>query len=197
MTNPLAADELPTEIAGLLPNAASLKMSSWGAFKLEEGVNFSSNILAGLSGYKSSCDFTVGPELRVEIKGDTTWEEPPMLDMLVQMYEEEIEGARSSLPERLVNLRASNSDVKSAGEVQESTGPSGTLLTLEYTEDCPSHPNGTNTLLFAYSRKGATIMSVDLWLSATAADTRALVTPMLEAFQALDFAPLLENATPE
>jgi len=197
VAGPLAADELPAEIAGLLPKAASVKMGSWGAFQTEYGVTFGADILAGPSGYKGSCDFTIGPELRVEIKGDTGWEEPPMLDMLVQMYDENIAGARKSLPERLVNIRASNSDVKSAGEVQETAGPSGTILTLEYTEDCPSHPNGTNTMLMAYTRKGANIMSVDLWLSTGAADARAFVTPMMESFLALDFAPLLENATPE
>jgi len=194
---PLPADELPAEIAGLLPEAASVKMGSWGALQTEYGVSFGSNILASPNGYKGSCDFTVGPELRVEIKGDTGWEEPPMLDMLVQMYDEEVARAREALPERLVNIRASNSDVKSVGEVRESSGPSGTIVTLEYTENCPSHPNGTNTMLMAFAREGATIMSLDLWLSTGAADARAFVTPMLESFQALDFAPLLEGATPE
>lgn len=197
MAAPLAADELPAEIAGLLPESMSLKSGSWGAYQTEFGVSFGADALAGLPGYKSSCDFTVGPELRLEIKGDTGWEEPPMLDMLVQQVNEEVAGTPSFLLERVENYRSSNSDIKSVGQVQEESGPAGYIATIEYTEDCSSHPNGANTLLSAVSRKGATAMSIVLWISASASEARAMVTPMLESFQALDFAPLLNGATPE
>lgn len=45
------------------------------------GKTFNADMRARFPKFPSSRDFTVGPELRVEIKDATAWEEPPMLDM--------------------------------------------------------------------------------------------------------------------
>jgi hypothetical protein len=79
-----------------LPLAPSaLDSGSWGVIETEFGKAFGANMRAEFPGYSAFCDFTIGPELHVEIKGDTAWESPPMLEMAVQMFEESIERARA------------------------------------------------------------------------------------------------------
>lgn len=189
-----ASDEAPPEIAALLPKAASLDSSSWGAFQTEFGVSFGADMRAEFPGFPSSCDFTIGPEMRVEIKGDTAWEEPPMLDMAVQMHESDIESARDSLPQHVAMISKSNGDVQSIGGLLETPQPDGTILAVEYTENCGKRPNGTNTVVNAFARKGATLLFVSLWISAGSGDAVEMVSGMLEAFRQLDFGPLLKDA---
>lgn len=135
----------------------------------------------------------MGPEMHVEIKGDTAWEEPPMLDMAVQMFEESIERARTSLPTHVANLRNSNSDVQSVSALQEEDVPGGHIVAMEYTENCTGHPNGTNTVLQGFARKGATTLSFNLWISAGMAEAREMAAAMIEGFQKLDFNALIEG----
>jgi hypothetical protein len=135
----------------------------------------------------------VGPELHVEIKGDTAWEEPPMLDMAVQIYEESIGQGRTSLPDRVASLQQSNNDVQSVGALQEEDLPGGHIVAMEYTENCAKRPNGTNTVLQGFARKGATTLTFQLWISAGMAEARAMGAAMIEGFQKLDFNPLIEG----
>lgn len=186
-----ASEEVPKEIAALLPAKATLDSGSWGVFDTEFGKTFNANMRAEFPGYPSSCDFTVGPELRVEIKGDTAWEEPPMLDMAVQMFESSIEQSRTSLPDTVAKLRQSNSHIKTIGAVQEEPLAGGQIVAVEFTEDCPSRPKGTNTELHGFARKGATILEFSIWISAGAAEAKGMAKDILEGFQKLDFAPLL------
>lgn len=184
------ASKVPPAISGLLPKTAVLKSGSWAVFPTEFGKTFGGDLHAGFTGKPMSCDITIGPELRVSIKGDTAWEAPPMLDMAVALHNEQVAKARKSLPERLARLRSSNRDVKSVGAPKEEKLPAGTILYAEYTENCARHPNGTNTVLLAHARKGATMLSVDLWISAGAAEAKAMAAEMLARFQGLDTAAL-------
>jgi hypothetical protein len=188
-----ADGEVPSEIAALLPSAATLDGGSWAVFDTEFGKTFGANMRAEFPGFPSSCDFTVGPELHVEIKGDTAWEEPPMLDMAVQIYEESIGQGRTSLPDRVASLQQSNNDVQSVGALQEEDLPGGHIVAMEYTENCAKRPNGTNTVLQGFARKGATTLTFQLWISAGMAEARAMGAAMIEGFQKLDFNPLIEG----
>ncbi len=177
--------KVPPAVAGLLPPEAKLKSGSWRVMPTEYGKSFGANLLAGIPGKPMSCDITVGPELRVTLKGDTAWEAPPMLDMAVQLHAEEIADARKSLPSRVAGLRRTNSGVKDVGALQEEKLPAGQLLYVEYTESCARH-QGANTVVRGFARKGAMMMSVDLWISAGAAEAKALVAGVLARFQQLD-----------
>lgn len=184
------AHNVPASITALLPKAAVLDSGDWAVFPTEFGKTFGGSMRAEFPGRPSSCDFTVGPELRVEIKGDTAWEEPPMLDMAVQIHTEDIEQGRTSLPSRLANMRTSNSDVQSVSPVNEEKLANGTILYMEYVENCTRRPNGTNTVLLGYARRGATQFTFDLWISAGAAEAKAMATEMLTTFQQLNIAAL-------
>lgn len=188
-----ASDKVPGEIAALLPAAATLDSGSWGVFDTEFGKTFGANMRAEFPGYPSSCDFTVGPELRVEIKGDTAWEEPPMLDMAVQMFEADVAEARSSLPEHVARLRKSNAHMKAVGTLQNEQVPGGHIVAMEYTEDCAGHPKGTNTVLHGFARKGATQLKIDLWISTGMADAKVMAKTMIDRFQKLNFTPLING----
>lgn len=191
--NANASSKVPGEIAALLPATATLASSSWGVIETEFGKTFTAGMRAGFPKFSSSCDFTIGPELRVEIKGDTAWEEPPMLDMAVQMFEADVAQARTSLPERVARLRKSNAHVKSVGTLQYEQVPGGHIVAIEYTEACAGHPKGTNTVLRGFARKGATQLKIDLWISTGAVDAKAMAKTMIDSFHKLNFTPLING----
>jgi len=179
---------VPPGVASLLPATAVLDSGDWGVFDTDVDKTFSGGMRAGFPGRAMSCDSTVGPELRVELKGDTAWEEPPMLDMAVAMHESDIAAARKSLPAHVANLRKTNSGVRSVGTLQEEHLPNGELLYIAYDEDCARHPNGTNTVLRAFARKGATMLRIELWISAAPAEATTLARDMLARFENFDVA---------
>jgi hypothetical protein len=188
-----ASDKVPGEIAALLPATATLGTGSWGVIETEFGKTFTAGMHARFPKFSSSCDFTVGPELRVEIKGDTAWEEPPMLDMAVQMFEADVAQARTSVPKGVARLRTTNAYVKAVGTLQNEQVPGGHIVAMEYTEDCAGHPKGTNTVLRGFARKGATQLKIDLWISTGMADAKAMAKTMIDRFQKLNFTPLING----
>lgn len=192
---PVRADEqskpVPASVAGLLPGTATLAGSDWGVFDSEFGKTFSANMRATFPGRRLSCDSTVGPELRAELKGDTAWETPPMLDMAVDMFNEDITRSKPSLNQRMSNLKASNSDIKSVNALKEEKLPNGTLVYISYTESCSTQA-GTNTILLGFARRGATMFTFDLWLSTDAAEAVGIAKDMLARFAKLDVKALLK-----
>jgi hypothetical protein len=114
-----------------------------------------------------------------------------MLDMAVQQYTSDIASSRTSLPELVATLRKTNSGVKSVGTLREDHLSNGELLYTS-TEDCARHPNGTNNVLRGFARKGATMFSIDLWLSAGAAEATTLAKDMLARFQKFDVAAAIK-----
>lgn len=177
---------VPPGVAGLLPPEAVLDSSDWGVFESEFGKTFTGGMRAEFPGRPASCDVTVGPELRVILKGDTAWEAPPMLDLAVQAYTDEIAAVRAALPGHVATLTQTNGDLVSVGTLQEQQLPNAELLYIEYTENCARHPDGTNTVLRGFARKGATIFKIDLWISAGAGEATAMAKDMIQRFEAFD-----------
>lgn len=182
---------VPASVAALLPATAKLADSSWGVFDTEFGKTFSADMRATFPGRRISCDSTVGPELRAELKGDTAWETPPMLDMAVDMFNQDITRSKPSLNQRMANLKASNSDIKSVNALKEEKLANGTLVYIDYTESCATQ-GGTNTILQGFARRGATMFTFDLWLSADAAEATTFAKDMLARFAKLDVKALLK-----
>ena len=187
-----AQQKVPASVAGLLPAGTVLDSGSWAVIPTEFGKTYAGNMRAEFPGRPSSCNFTVGPELRVSLKGDTAWEAPPMLDMAIGQFNSDIAGARKSLPGTVANYRRTNRDSTSAGTLREEHLPNGELLYIEYAENCARHPHGTNTVLLGFARKGATILAFDLWLSAGALEATAMAKDMLARFQKFDVAAAIK-----
>jgi len=190
------AAELPREIKGWLSEDTPLADSGWDVLETEFGKSFSGGMTATLPGYSSSCDFTIGPDFKINFLGDTAWEQPPMLDMAVQMYDEDVAKSDASLPRMVEMFRSSNSHIQSVGAVQKEQLDGGVIIAIEYVEDCPKRPHATNTVLNAYARKGATRLDVYLWLSAPLDEARAMVVPVIEGFQKVDWVRLVEGGQP-
>jgi hypothetical protein len=188
----IARQKVPPGVASLLPAAAKLESGDWGVVPTEFGKTFTGAMRATFPGRPSSCDFTVGPELRISLKGDTAWEEPPMLDMAIEQFTSGIAAARKSLPGNVANFRKTNSSSTSSSALKEERLPNGELLYIEYTENCAKRPNGTNTVLRGFARKGATIFTFDLWLSAGASEATAMARDMLARFQKFDVAAAIK-----
>lgn len=187
---PAAAGPVPPEVAGLLPAGTELADQSWDVLESDFGTTYTGAMRATIPGQPLSCDSTVGPELRVSLKGDTAWEEPPMLDMAIEMYESSIAGAGASLAKRVTNLRASNASILSVSPVQQETLPNGVVVWAEQNEECESH-RGANTLLRGFARQGATTFELDLFVTAGSADALALAKDALARFEKLDVLELL------
>jgi hypothetical protein len=194
LTLPVASarQKVPHSVAGLLPAAAKLENGDWGVIPTEFGKTLTGGMRATFPIRPSSCDITVGPELRVSLKGDTAWEEPPMLDMAIEQLKSDIAAARTSFAGTVANLRKTYRDSTSAGILKEEHLPNGELLYIEHAENCARHPNGTNTVLRGFARKGATILTIDLWLSAGAAEAAAMAMEMLARSQKFDVAAAIK-----
>jgi hypothetical protein len=190
-----ASGTTPAEILQLVPAKAKLLSDSWGMFETEFGYSYGANLHAGFPD-SVSCDITIGPELRVELKGDTWSDEPPMLDLQIQVYDESIKRAREGLPETVATF-ANNSYVKSVGAVQEEKSPVGHILAIEYSENCTRHPDGPQTILQAFARKDGAILTLFMWIDAELPTATAMAKNMLDRFQQLDIPTLLDTAVTE
>ena len=92
----------------------------------------------------------------------------------------------------MARFGSTNSGVTAVGTLNEEELPGGVILAMEYQEDCARHPKGTNTVLRGFARKGATMLRIDLWISADFQQARAIAADMLERFPKLDVNALLE-----
>lgn len=187
-----AADsEMPKSVAALLPASAELRTHDWGVVESEFGSSFGGSMDALFPGKYPSCsDSIYKSQLSVGLKGDTAWEEPPMLDMAIQMYEEEVDSTRESMAESLATSVRNHRNVKSIGDLKEEQLPNGHVFYIEFVEDCDRHPGGTKTLLKGFARRGATLLDFRLALSATGAEARAMAVEILGKFEQLDIAGL-------
>ncbi|ODU09790.1 MAG: hypothetical protein ABS84_06760 [Rubrivivax sp. SCN 71-131] len=190
LLQPAQAQKLPPAVSDLLPAGAQLARGSFAIMPTEFGKTFSGEMRATIPGRPSSCDITIGPELRVSLKGDTAWEEPPMLDAAVELFNADILAARKALPQRVEQLRRTNASVQSVASLREEKVPGGVLIYVEYTEDCARH-KGSNTVLRGFARKGATMLNLDLWISAGATDATAMAKDMMARFAKLNVPGLL------
>ncbi len=187
-----AGDNLPREIRALAPDSAALKTGSWAVMPTEFGKTLTANLSAQFANMPPSCDSTAGPaEVTMTIKGDTAWEQPPMLDMAIGIYESNIQKDRTSLHKSVVNQLKTNAGTNSVGVLQDEKLPAGRLLWVEYKEDCARHPKGVGTVLRGYSRKGAMTLQFELGLTKSAVETRAVALEIVTRFQKLNLATLV------
>ena len=187
---PALAQKVPPAVSALLPAGTQLAGGSFGVIPTEFGKTFTGEMRATIPGRPSSCDITIGPELRVSLKGDTAWEEPPMLDMAVEQFNAGIAEARKGLPQNVANMRKTNASVQSVGSLREEKVAGGQVIYVEYVEDCARH-KGPNTVLRGFARRGATTLSINLWISAGAAEATAMASDMFARFAKLNVPALV------
>lgn len=188
-TEAVAAKKAPAAVEAILPAEAKLMSGSWDVLPTEFGKSYGANLHAGIPGKPSSCDITIGPEIRVSLKGDTAWESPPMLDMAIQLHDDQIKTTRASLQASVANMAKPNAAAGPVGKLQEETTKGGRLLLVEYQESCSRH-QGPNTVVRGFGRKGAMTVELHIWISAGTAEAKAMAEGMLNRFQRLDAAEL-------
>lgn len=188
----VAADPPPT-IAALLPAEAKLGRGNWDVIETEFGKTFGADLIASsFNGQRPSCAYSGTPELLIGIKGDTAFENPPMLDMAVAIHDQEKERAPAALSGFINTYIVSAPDVVSVGPLQEQTRPDGYLVYIEYKEDCSNHPNGMKTRLKGLARRGATQLEINLVVALDGATAVAMAADILQKFAKLDIAALTE-----
>lgn len=192
---PLAAwaDKTPESIVALLPNGAMLGDSDWAVMDTEFGKSFGGSVRAkSFPGQTPSCDLEYLPGINIDIKGDTAWENPPMLEMAIEIHEQEIAGASASMPKFITNFKKSAPDGVAIGDVHEEQRANGYIVFVEFMENCSSHPNGKKTSLRGLARRGATQLDFTLVLALDSATTASMAYELLGNFEKLDITALTE-----
>jgi len=192
---PALADDLPASVAALLPDGLDLKRQGWSVFKGEEefeGTQFSGDMFALFPG-SVSCDFTIGPDFNLELKGDTAWEaSPEQLAMWEQMFAPDFEADGKSMAESLnTHLKAFNHELTIAAPQGEQL-PNGHITYVDFTWKCPKNPEGTNIMLDGYARRGTTVLTFRFWSNDTVADAKTMATQIFDKFEKLDIGALLK-----
>ena len=199
LANPAFADDLPASVAALLPDGLEQKEQSWGVFKGEEefeGTQFDGSMFALFPG-SVSCDYTIGPEFRLELKGSTAWEaSPEQLEMFVQMYvpEYEVEAGdlAGNVKSRLGDYNVNGSSGEFAlGEAHDEQLSNGHIVYVDFTWKCDKNPAGKNVLLEGFARRKATILTFAFWANGGTAEARAMAVGILDRFEKLDLEALI------
>ena len=192
---PAFADDLPASVAALLPDGLELKSQGWSVFKGEEefeGTQYLADVFALFPG-SVSCDFTIGPDFGLELKGDTAWEaSPEQLAMFEQMNAPDFEAERKSMVEFLNNHVKGIYGELAIPEPQSEQLPNGHITYVDFTWKCPKNPQGTNIKLEGYARRGTAVLTFHFWSNDTVADAKAMAAGIFDKFEKLDIAALLK-----
>ncbi|MCB1686081.1 MAG: hypothetical protein R3E82_08505 [Pseudomonadales bacterium] len=189
----IADSNVPGAIAGLLPEGADPGKGSFEVMETEFGKSFGGNLQAtSFPGQRPSCVFAGTPELRIEIKGDTAFEAPPMLDMAIAMYQQDIDRAPAATAGFATSFIANAPDVVSVGPVKSEALGTGHVVYVEYAEDCSGHPKGAKTRLSGFARRGATQLNFNIVVALDSAGTLQLARQIIDRFDRMDIAGLTQ-----
>jgi hypothetical protein len=145
---------------------------------------------SSFAGQSPSCVFAGTPELKISLKGDTAWENPPMLDMAIAIHQEDIARAPAAMATFVSNYVSGAPDVVSVAALRDEQLTNGHVVYVEYRENCTSHPNGTKTRLRGFARRGATQLELTLVVALDGAAAMKIVGEMFTNFDKLDIAAL-------
>jgi len=192
---PVFADDLPASVAALLPDGLVLKRQGWSVFKGEEefeGTQYLGDAFALFPG-SVSCDFTIGPDFNLELKGDTAWEaSPEQLAMFEQMTAPDFEAEGKSMAESLNTHLKGFGDELAISAPQSEQLPNGHITYVDFTWKCPKNPQGTNIMLDGFARRGTAVLTFRFWSNDTVADAKAMAGQIFDKFEKLDIAALLK-----
>ncbi len=184
-------DSVPASIMALLPSGATPGRGNWEVFETEFGKTFGSDMQASsFSGQRPSCVFAGTTEFYINLKGDTAWENAPMLDMAISIHQEEIVSAPAAMSSFISAYIKDAPDVVSVGEVRKEQRAKGNVVYVEYKENCSNHPNGTKTRLKGFARRGATQLQFNFVIALDSAAATAMADEIFDNFDRLDIAAL-------
>lgn len=181
-----AGKEVPASVAALLPAGLKRDTQSFDILEHEFGKVIGAQIHAGFPG-ALTCDFTVGPDFNLELKGDNAWEsDPEQLAMWEQMNAPDFEADGKSLSDRLkVHVKGSTFDTPRYEQL-----PNGHVTYVDFTWKCDKNPGGENVLLSGYARRGSTVLTFEFWANGTSKDAIVLAKEIFAQFEKVDLAEL-------
>jgi len=178
--------EVPQAVRDLLPASLQLKTQSWSIIKTEFGTVISGDMHALFPG-SVSCDFTIGPEFHLELKGDSAWEgSQEQLDMWVQMNQPNFQRVGEGMASSTSNMLRGLGDELSVGVPQQEQLPKGHVTYVEFTWTCAKNPGGRNVKLQGHARKGATVLEFGFWANGGSEEAIALAQGIFAKFEKLD-----------
>jgi hypothetical protein len=188
----MADPALPASVKALLPAASTPGEGNWANFDTEFGTTFSGGMaVTDFPGKQPSCAFGLTTEFKLELQGDSAFDEPPMLDMALQQFQLDLESAQSGMSQFVTDYIKPLPDVVSVGTVQKEKLGEGEVVYVEMVENCAGHPNGAKTLMRGFANRGATRLSFRLVTSLDVAATKAVAVEMFNKFEALDIKALI------
>lgn len=187
----VAASDTPDAIIQLLPDDATPGRGSFDVLESEFGKSFAGHVQAeSFPGQRPSCVFAGTPELRIGIKGDTAFEEAPMLDMAIAMHQQDVERTPATMSDFMTKFIEHAPDVVSVGTVKAEALGNGQVAYVEYAEDCSSHSKGAKTRLRGHSLRGATQLSIEMVVALDSASALEMARQIMERFDRMDIAGL-------
>jgi len=184
---PAAADsEVPPAVRDLLPASLKVTSQSWELIETEFGKALVSDMHALFPG-SVSCDFTIGPEFVLELKGDWAWEaSKEQLDMWVLMNQPDFQSEGESMAASTRNMLHGLGDELSVGTPQQEQLPNGHVTWVEFDWKCAKNPDGHNVKLRGYARRGATVLEFGFWANGGKEEALALARDIFAKFEQLD-----------
>ena len=185
------AGKIPASLLALFPKGAQFGHGDFSVMPTEFGKTFGGDLnAASFPGKNPSCDLAGTTMMSISIKGDTAFNEPPMLDMFVAEFEQNLANAAAPLKTIATSYAKGVPNVVSVGTIKQVKRPNGHLFFIQYQEDCGPHPKGFKTKLRGLAHRGATQLDFTLWLALDEAATQAIAEEILANFQKLDIAAL-------
>jgi len=181
-----AESQLPPAVRDLLPVSLELTTQGWSMDETEFGKIMMADMHALFPG-SVSCDFTIGPEFNLELKGDWAWEATPeQLDMWVQMNHPDFQREGESMASSLNNMLSGLGDELSVGVPQQEQLPNGHVTYVQFNWTCAKNPAGRNVKLRGYARRGATVLEFEFWSNGGEEEALALARGIFTKFEQLD-----------
>jgi hypothetical protein len=185
-----ADTQVPPSVAALLPAGLQLKTQDWGVFDHEFGKVISGQMGALFPG-AVSCDYTIGPEFNLELKGDTGWEaSPEQLAMWEQMNAPNFQAEAESMSSMIATHVTDTYGELAIAEPKSEQLPNGHITYVDFTWKCAKNPEGKNVMLEGYAHRGATVLRFRFWANGSSKEAIATAGEIFAKFEKLDLAAL-------
>jgi len=137
----------------------------------------------------ATCDFTIGPELRMSIQSDSLWDSSPENFALWEQTTSNDRNFEASARSRFEfinqNISATAGEL-AVSEPQLEQVPNGYINWVEFSWKCPRNPGGQNIWMDGYANRGATVLEFYFWSNASRAEAVAMANEIMAKFDKLD-----------
>jgi hypothetical protein len=198
-------DKAPASVMDLVPAGLRIEDQNWvfenyeaenydepvaddGSYPMLQFQRFDWDVRASFPG-SVTCDFTIGPELKMSIQSDSLWD-PSSGNF--ELWEQTTSNDRNSEASAKSRFEFINQSISAtAGELAVSEPqleqvPNGYINWVEFSWKCPKNPGGQNIWMDGYANRGATVLKFYFWSNASRAEAVEMANEIMAKFDKLD-----------